>query len=347
MEKDPKISKFLIYFMKELALYEGFYLVKFSTLGNYFKEINGGEFSKQLKDMEDDYDKLKPIKGFDGDLPEFLKNLSKMRKDLTHYIEKVKESDITIEKFKYLVNIILHFRKLEDKIHLIKRGVQEADKLRKGIDNMKEIYYNEMDDFLRDLIDFNFDTFNFNNLIEFENINFYSFIFNQFENFLFKVFRFVLMKRPEILKKKSIGLNQLNMIVIKDILNIDLINEAVIEKILHDLFYKNYEEIIKYANNPLGLNIKIEEKDISMLNGYKQIKNLYSHGEGIVNTIFLKKFQAFKIDFIDLGLNKSSLGDKLQINMKLINELKKLLFKVCSILNKSLVSKYPEIIANP
>jgi len=127
-------------------------------------------------------------------------------------------------------------------------------------------------------------------------------------------------------------------------LKIDLINEIVIENTLHNLFYDNYEEIFKYANDPLGLNIKIEKKDISILNGFKQIKNLYSHGDGIVNSLLMKKFQAFKIVFNDLGLDNLFLGDKVQINMKLIKELEKLLFKVSSILDESLTSKYPEII---
>ena len=345
MEKEQKISKFYISFIKELALYEGFYLVKLRNLGDYFKDINDREFSKQLVDMENYYDVIKPLKHLQGDIPEHLEKLNKIREDITYYIKNINRSDITVEKFEYLYNFILKFRKLEDKIYFIKSNIEEAERLKKGIEELKELYYNVMDDFLRDLIDYNFKTFNFNNLIEFENINFYIYIFNQFENFLFKVFSFILMKRPRIIKNKSITLNQLN--IIRDNLNRDLINEFVIEKTLHDLFYKKYEKIIKYANNPLGLNINIEEKEISILNGYKQIKNLYSHGEGIVNTLLLKKFQAFNIDFIDLGLKKSYLGDKLQINMKLIKGLEKLLFKVCSLIDKSLVSKYPEIIANP
>ncbi len=280
------ISKYLILFWNNLSLYEGFYWIKIEKMREIFKQFNGRDIAKQLKDGEVLYDRIK------------------------------------------------YPKELQEKV--------EVEIFKNDIENLKEVYYNKMDDHLRNIVDFHFKNFNFNNLIEFEDINFYIFIFTQFENFLFKIFKYVLMKRPDIIKNKSIELNQLDMI--PDNLKKDFIYEIVIEKTLHDLFYDNYEGIFKYANNPLGLNIKIEKKDISILNGLKQIKNLYSHGDGIVNSLFLKKLHADKIKFIDLGLKTTPLGAKLQINLKLIKELEKLLLNVGSIIDKSLTSKYPEII---
>jgi hypothetical protein len=338
----PTFSIFFTTFGNNLSLYNGFYWVKIKNLKNFFKIFNGRDFAKQLRDMEDQYDRIKPTKDLQDTFPEILEESNKIRESLKIQLRKMSQSEAILGEFKHFYEYYIRFRKIEAKIQTIKKNLQEAEMFKKDIENLKEIYNDMMDNYLRKIVDHHFKNLNFNNLIEFEDINFYSFILNQFDNYLFRLFKFVLLKRPNIIKKKSIEVNQLNMI--HDNLNIDLINELVIENTLHDLFYNNYEEIFKYANDPLGLEVKIESKDISILNGFKQIKNLFSHGDGTVNSLMVKKFQTFKIGFPDLGLNDISLGEKIPINIKLVKELEKLIFTISLLTDKSLISKYPEII---
>jgi len=307
----PIFSKYYILLINNLNLYNGFYWVKIKNLRSFFKNFNGRDFNEQIQDLEKEYERIKPPKELQIEFPEILEEINNIKENIIHQIKKISQSNIKFDELEHFYEYFIRFRRLEKRILDIKSGFQEVDLFKKKIETFKEMYYDIMDNYIRNSVDHHFKNLNFDNLLEFENINFYNYVFTEFENYLFKSFKYILMKRPDIIKKKSIELHQLSMI--PENLKIDLINEIVIDNALHDLFYKNYGEIFKYANDPLGLNIEIEKIDVLILNGFKQIKNLYSHGDGTINSLFIKKIQNFGISFSDLGLDDMSLGEKIQI----------------------------------
>jgi len=342
--KKPIFSKYFTSFMNNLSLYNGFYWVKIRNLGEFFKQFNGRDFAKRLQDIESYYEKIKPPKEIADNFEQMLEESNEINQEFLKRMNEISQSDISADEFKDFSRLFIRAKKVSEKIGYIKQALHEADYFKSEINKFKEIYYDLMDDHLKDIVDHHFKNLNFENLLEFENVNFLNYIFTEFENYLFKSFKFVLMKRPEIINKKSIKLSELKMI--HENLNIELINEIIVENTLHDLFYKNYEEVFKKANDPIGLDIKIEEKDISILNGFKQIRNLYIHGDGNINLLFMKKIQRYKITFEDLTLPDLSIGEEIKVDMKLIKKLEKLTFKIVGIIDDSLKSKYPDLLEN-
>ena len=337
-------TKYRSSFHKNLALYNGFYNVKIRYMKDFFNQFNGRDFAKQLQDLESYYEKIKPPKEIADNFEQMLEESNEINREFLKRMNEISQSDISSDEFKDFSRLFIRAKKVSEKIGYIKQALHEAEYFKSEIDKFKELYYDLMDDYLKDMVDHHFKNLNFENLLEFENVNFLNYIFTEFENYLFKSFKFVLMKRPEIINKKSIELSELKMIHRN--LNIELINEIIVENTLHDLFYKNYEEVFKKANDPIGLDIKIEEKDISILNGFKQIRNLYIHGDGNINSLFIKKIQRYKITFEDLTLPDLSIGEEIKVDMKLIKKLEKLTFKIVRIIDDSLKSKYPDLLEN-
>lgn len=337
-------TKYCSSFHKNLALYNGFYNVKISYVKDFFNQFNGRDFAKRLQDLESYYEKIKPPKEIADNFEQMLEESNEINREFLKKMNEISQSDISADEFKNFSELFIRAKKVSEKIGYMKQALHEVEYFKSEIDKFKELYYNLMDDHLKDIVDHHFKNLNFENLLEFENVNFLNYIFTEFENYLFKSFKFVLMKRPEIINKKSIKLSELKMI--HKNLNIELINEIIVENTLHDLFYKNYEEVFKKANDPIGLDIKIEEKDISILNGFKQIRNLYIHGDGNINLLFMKKIQRYKITFEDLTLPDLSIGEEIKVDMKLIKKLEKLTFKIVGIIDDSLKSKYPDLLEN-
>ncbi len=340
----PLYSKYFTLLMNNLALYNGFYWIKIKNLRSFFESFNGRNFVERLKDLEKEYEQIKPPKRLQIEFPEMLEESNKINQELLEKLNIISKSDISADEFEDFSKMFIRAKKVSEEIGYIKKAIQETEQFKREIDNFKEIYYDLMDNQLKDTVDHHFKNLNLETLLEFENVNFLNYIFTEFENYLFKSFKFVLMKRPEIIKRKSIKLDELK--IINKNLNIELINEIIIENTLHDLFYNNYEDVFKYANDPIGLDIKIEERDTSILNGFKQIRNVYIHGDGKINLLFIKKIQAYKITFEDLKLPDLSIGEKIIVDMELIKKLENFIFKIAGIIDDSLKSKYPVILEN-
>ena len=113
--------------------------------------------------------------------------------------------------------------------------------------------------------------------------------FTQLDNYLFKCFKFVIIKKPDIIDDTKITLKDLKNANgnIEEIINqiaeekamskfdLDLFIDEIIEKKIHNKFYKDYTEIFLFAKNKLSINHVIPEGNINILNFFKQIRNLY------------------------------------------------------------------------
>jgi len=124
--------------MNNTSLYNGFYWVKIKNLGELFKEFNGRDFGKRLKDMEAFYDRVKPPKGLKDNFPEILEKSNRIREDITHQIESVKNSDRNLDEFKNFYEYIIRFRKIDDEIQSIKKNIQEVEILKNEMEKLKE-----------------------------------------------------------------------------------------------------------------------------------------------------------------------------------------------------------------
>lgn len=171
---------------------------------------------------------------------------------------------------------------------------------------------------------------NYENLLKFENRYFLLLIYSEMEQYLFKSFKYVLTKYPAILKEKSIPLTKL----LDNNQTINSIIEEKIEKELHDLFYNNFFEVFRYASTVLKIIHQIGKDDIIKLNEFKQVRNLYTHGDGKINTLFLSKVRDSNFK---LGKEMIVNTDQLQIYLDLI-------FKILIKFDKSLIKKCPELI---
>lgn len=204
-----------------------------------------------------------------------------------------------------------------------------------------------------DLINNFIDNFNFENFIELENRNALIYYFTELDIYLFRCFKFILTKKPDILNNTKVSLKELREVNgnIKKIMeskaevkamskfDLNLFIDEVIEKKIHNKFYKDYTEVFHFAEKVLGIKHSIHEDFIDLLNFFKQIRNLYTHGDGIINQIFLKRIEPL--------IRKKDMyrtGEKIQLTDEVIDDLQHIIKSIIIQFDKSLTILYPELI---
>lgn len=208
---------------------------------------------------------------------------------------------------------------------------------------------------IKDRTDYHFKNFNINKFREFENITLLFFMFSEFENYLFKCFKYSIIRRPKLLFEKQISIeNIINKI--KDLkfnskdeieneeyktLLLNSIIEDFTERIIHDKLYENYEEVFTYAQKVLGIKHGIESRTLELLNLFKQFRNLYSHGDGIISYIFLNK-----VEKMGHKTKYFKLGEKLIVDNELIDDVRSIILFISSVFDKAFIGSYPELMIN-
>ncbi len=229
-----------------------------------------------------------------------------------------------------------------------------ASNLGEGVNRLQKLRA-EIKGGIKDRIDYHFKNFNIKKFKEFENITLLFFMFSEFENYLFKCFKYIIIRRPEILFEKQISIeNIINKI--KDLkldskdeieneeyknLLLNSIIEDFTERIIHDKLYENYEEVFTYARRVLGIKHDIESGTLNLLYLFKQFRNLYSHGDGIISYIFLNK-----VEKIGYKTKYFKLGEKLIVDDELIDDVRSMIFFIGSTFDKAFSSSYPELKVN-
>lgn len=197
------------------------------------------------------------------------------------------------------------------------------------------------------------DKFNLDTFFEFEKRNALIYYFTMLDNYLFRCFRFILTKRSDIINKEKVSIEQLKEAngninrIIQDKaeekamskFDLDLFIDEIIEKKINHKFYKNYAEIFYYAKNKLGINHSLQKKFINSLIFFKQIRNLYVHGDGTINQIFLKRIEP---QFKQQG--KYRIGEKFQLTNNLIDGLSETMLFISEQFDSSMIKIYPELI---
>jgi len=170
----------------------------------------------------------------------------------------------------------------------------------------------------------------YDNLIDFENKILLLFTYSEMEQYIFKSYKYLMLKKPEMLKDKTITIGKL----LEKKIDFNALIEEKVEFILNGLFFEDFAKIFKFAEKPLGINHNISKEDCNELNEIRQIRNLFIHSDGIVNSIFLSKVHDCK----------KELGESYVINK---NEIDIIVEKIRDILkkfDKALITSHSELI---
>ena len=106
-----------------------------------------------------------------------------------------------------------------------------------------------------------------------------------------------------------------------------------IEKVVEQNLRDDLWNFFIYLKNPIGLNHKISDDQIIKLKELKQIRNLYAHGDGRVNEIFLAKVP--KCSF--------NVGDKYLIDGDKVNDYHLFVYELLSAFDKVVIKANPEL----
>jgi len=185
-------------------------------------------------------------------------------------------------------------------------------------------------------------SFTYANYIEFEYINDLILKLTEFEKYLYKCFKFIILQRPNIINKKSITVEEFKMLQEP---NLEIVQGLAAEHFLHDLFYKNYMLVFERAIDPLGIKHEIKEEQINLLQGIKLIRNQYIHADGKITSLFLKKLNELNISGKNLGIKKLELNSKIELNQKILSFITYTLLVIGLMFDKKLIESYPQLIA--
>ncbi len=183
--------------------------------------------------------------------------------------------------------------------------------------------------FHKDALEFAIKGFSFNNYLEFSYKNILQNIFTEFDNYLVSFSSYLLQERLELLSDIT-----LPVVNIRD-MKTDEILETHISKQIHDKFYEGYKELLTgFIKNKLCINYNISNDTITELLELKLIRDIYTHGDGEVNQIFLKKTKIKNI----------KLGEKIPLTLELINRAFSVTQAIVKQLDLQLIKKYPETV---
>ena len=139
-----------------------------------------------------------------------------------------------------------------------------------------------------------------------------------------------MLKNPEILKDKTITISKL----LEKKTDFSTLIEEKVEFIINELFFEDFTKIFKYAEKPLGINHNISKEECNELNKIRQIRNLFIHSDGRVNSIFLSKVHDCKM----------KVGERYIINKKEIDIIEEKIRNILKKFDKALLTSHSELI---
>ncbi|OLS29417.1 MAG: hypothetical protein HeimC2_00470 [Candidatus Heimdallarchaeota archaeon LC_2] len=107
-------------------------------------------------------------------------------------------------------------------------------------------------------------------------------IFVEFEQYIFQILKYYMIKNIELLDNLVVPLSNLRSG------DVNRVIEQRIEKKIHDEFYGTYDELFKFMTS-IKLTVTINDYFLNMLYFYKEVRNILIHNNGQVNAIFLSR----------------------------------------------------------
>ncbi len=156
------------------------------------------------------------------------------------------------------------------------------------------------------------------------------FLFTEFDNYLGKCFSFVLNKYPSKFEENKIKFQDITPNT-----TYDEIKELLIKKRIHDEFYNKYGKIFRNAEKFYGIKLSIPKEWLNDLEELKLIRDIYVHGDGRINEIFLKKSR-YKEQY--------ELGETITLSVGLLAGIRDNLNIIAKIFDRKFVESFPEVI---
>lgn len=218
--------------------------------------------------------------------------------------------------------------------HYSKSYKKLNDKRDYNLSNLTEEYFN------------NLKKISIEAFVEIENRQFILILFSEFENYLFKCLKFLYLKDPrgvssktlkigDLINKEKVNLNN------KKTLNID-IKSFISEKIenhIENLLRKGYKHTLEEAREDLKIHHQISKRDFRELRFYKDIRNLFAHGDGTIDYNFIRKCK-FKLKNYE-GIK---VGKKFPLDFETILEAFNIIIYTAKAFDKALISAHTELI---
>ncbi len=162
--------------------------------------------------------------------------------------------------------------------------------------------------------------------------NFIQFFYTEFELYLFKCLKYIYTKRPQIIGNKQVSLK----LLLEHEYHLETIIQAKIENVIEQNLREKFDKFFEYIQEHLDIEHKLTSEDINELIRFKQLRNIYAHGDGTITQIYIDKIPE----------TNYKLGERLEITQEIKFKSYHIIIKTINAFDKAFIEKYPEIISN-
>ncbi len=142
--------------------------------------------------------------------------------------------------------------------------------------------------------------------LEFQARNLVQFYYSEFENYIYKCIRAILISSPGKMTKNQITIG----IIIKYNYDVKRVIEFKAEKVVEKLLKKPFKAIFEEIDEEYDIKLIITEEELKELKRFKQIRNLFAHRSGKIDKTFINNFREEKLKEGDILKLKLSEIDK-------------------------------------
>lgn len=165
----------------------------------------------------------------------------------------------------------------------------------------------------------------------FTNQMFFINLFTELEMYLFNISKYVLFKYPELIGDSVVEIK----VLLETNFNKTSILEKKIELKLHDELF-DLKKGLKFISERLKINFSINSNLIQDLIKYKVFRDVFVHGQGIINHTAKRKIK-----------KELEIGDIVIINDDTLLSARTAITKIVEIIDRKFVEKFPECIEEP
>jgi hypothetical protein len=166
---------------------------------------------------------------------------------------------------------------------------------------------------------------------EFQLRNFVQFYYTEFENYIYKCIREILVSSPGKMSKKQISIGE----IIKYNYDAKRIIEFKAERVVEDLLKKPFKRIFEIIDEEYNIKHNLTKEELRELNKFYQIRNIFAHRSGIIDKRFIDNF----------GEEKYKEGDLLKLKSTEINDYCQLIENLLYEFDHALSIAYPNFVS--
>ncbi len=167
--------------------------------------------------------------------------------------------------------------------------------------------------------------------LEFQLRNLVQFYYTEFENYIYKCIREILISSPGKMSKKQISIGTF----IKYNYDAKQVIELKAERVVEDLLKESFNLIFKKIDDEYNIKHKVTNEELKKLNKFYQIRNIFTHRSGIIDKRFIDNF----------GEENYTEGDVLKLELTEIDEYCQLIENLLSKFDQALSIAYPNLVS--